>query len=856
MAEDASAVPAGAAGRNGRYFIIALRAWSAVRAQLILDGFDFTFLIVLIVSSLGYHSHARYWSGQVTIGNWQYGDAEFWWNGAIQFAEGIVRENPNLTYRMGYAVVAGLWISLFGTNFSPFHTFLLALHIVAWYALYLALRPSLGKIAAAVGILLAVLNPFTAEWLSISTSDSVGLLFNIWALVFLLVGLRRGLSPAWLAGSGMFVAFASLTRPLMTPFLAPALLLPLLAIHVGWRRRGRAVVALLVAFVVPAFIWIGILRSLTNEWRLAGSDAATFYAASDPQVQVWTPGMFAKVEGLAKARFNVSQATQSQLDQEFWRLTSDNYFHFAGYHLRRIVPHVVEIADMSIEKASHVSGNARLVRLLILAAFGILLAIRLFRRSAMVRGSLALGIVIAWMYPPLASWIVLLALVSGIPLALWNKSDWGGAVLIMYWCAGAGALYLVGGTWGPPLSPVKALNSLGYRLGAQFFFVADLIVLHLIHNICIFRTSGIAASKEFSLSITGKLWSTPRRWASTTVSAALLIWFGLICSEVTAGAAVVTYRWISRSTREAEPFPDLSPVLTMCLEHIQQLLPTPRFRLGGDETTATLQKNEDSPYVLTTGASTDFIWNLNGQDRTKALITLQSRVFPFDFSSRVFVDFPAFLSESDWARRQGAFLLRRFKDDPAPSNFPWYFSDIGVRAFVPIEGDGKNFEMVKARWFPVVKYASQLHSANALLVENGTFEQSATSGTEHYPRRFAVHLSAERDAGPPSIVIDAAKALGVRTLKFGWQSELTPGELPRKLTLLIQRYPLKSEAGSKPTEGVEEFAAASNLPPIRKVSLDLGSPPIGRVRLTFGGLRPGETVWIYELNLTAEDWDW
>jgi hypothetical protein len=681
-------------------------------------------------------------------------------------------------------------------------------------------------------------------------------LFNIWALVFLLVGLRRDLSPAWLAGSGVFVAFASLTRPLMTPFLVPALLLPLLAIHVIWRRRARAVIALLVAFVVPTFIWMGILRSLTNEWKLAGSDAAAFYAASDPQIQVWTNGMFAKVDGLAKARFNVSQVTPSELDQEFWRLTSENYLHFAGYHLRRIVPHVIEIADMSIEKASHVSESAKLARLLIIAVLAIMLARNLFRRRAVVRVSLALGIVVAWMYPPLTLWVVLLALVSGIPLSMWNKSGWGGAVLIMYWCAGAGALYLVGGTWGPPLSPVTALNSLGYRLGAQFFFVADLIVLHLIHNICIFRTSGIAASKEFSLSITGKLWGTPRRWAATTVSAALLIWFGLIFSEVTAGAAVVTYRWISRYTREAEPFPDLSPVLTMCLEHIQQLLPTPRFRLGGDETTAILRKNEDSPYVLTTGASTNFIWNLDGQDRTKALIALQSRMFPFDFSSRVFVDVPAVLNESDWARSQGAFLLRRFKDDPAPSTLPWYFSDIAVRAFVPLEGRGKSFELLKARWFPIVKYASQLHSANALLVENGTFEQSATSGTEHYPRRFAVRLGAERNAGPPSIVIDAGRALGVRSLKFGWQSELTPGELPRKLTLLVQRYALKDSAGSMPTDSMEAFVAASNLPPIRRVSLDLGSPPIGRVRLTFGGLRLGETVWIYELNLTAEEWDW
>src|SRR5262245_35833635 len=65
--------------------------WRSLRSLLMIDGFDFAFLVLLIFCTFAYHHNARYWQGLVTIGNWQYGDAEFWWSGAIQFAEGILR---------------------------------------------------------------------------------------------------------------------------------------------------------------------------------------------------------------------------------------------------------------------------------------------------------------------------------------------------------------------------------------------------------------------------------------------------------------------------------------------------------------------------------------------------------------------------------------------------------------------------------------------------------------------------------------------------------------------------------------------------------------------------------------------
>src|SRR2546426_1989990 len=104
--------------------------WRILNPTIAVDPCDFAFFILLTFCTIAYHRDIGYWSGQATVGAWQYGDADFWWNGAIHFGEGIIRDNPNLTYRMGYAVVGGLWVVLFGTHFLSFHTFLLSAFII------------------------------------------------------------------------------------------------------------------------------------------------------------------------------------------------------------------------------------------------------------------------------------------------------------------------------------------------------------------------------------------------------------------------------------------------------------------------------------------------------------------------------------------------------------------------------------------------------------------------------------------------------------------------------------------------------------------------------------------------------
>lgn len=781
-----------------------------------IDSLDFLFAAVLILSIFLYHHDLARWAGLTLVGNEQYGDAEFWWNGAVQLAHGILAHNISITYRMGYAIVAGLWIALFGAKFALFHTVLLIQFAVAWYVLYLVLRPSLGRWGAACGVLLMVLNPFTAEWLAISTSDSLGLLFNLWALCFLLVSLEHELNPAGMAGCGFFLAAASLTRPLMTPFFAATVCMALLAPRSSGKRRLRAAAALLIAFLIPVGAWIAVLRPITGNWQLAGSDASIFYAASDPSIQVWTPDMYPAVDASARAHLGLPQVTRGQLDGEFRRLAILNYAKYPGYQLRRMLPHLREIASISIDRAAHVNLELLWLRRALIAVFALgWIALLLTRRALLASAAVAL-VVAAWI-PAQTSWVIVLAACLGaIPAVLWGRSRWGALVFTIYWLTGVGALFLVGGTSGPGSS----VNALGYRLGMQFFFASDFIVLFLIRNLSLLDGAPAAATRPL------------RKWPATAISVPIALCGIATSCLAAAGGGVVAFRAMERSSRAPQPYPDLTPVVSSCEK---QLSSGDRPRgLAGRAAQTALGAGQGSPYILTTGSTTNFIWNLDGQERSKLELALQSNIFPFDFEPRIFVDFPQRLEEDAWSRKAGAWLLRRLDDEPPISNLPWYIEDVAIRAFIPLERDGSGYDLARARWFRLPKYASQLYRSKQLSVEAARLEFSPTSGERHYPRRFSLR----RDGETPAMVIDASLALGRRDLSFAWEAPA------RRITVRVQGYDASGRLQ------LERSVDAS----VSQVKLDLNSD-VQKIRVEFTGLAPQDTVWIYELNLTADDWE-
>lgn len=829
--------------------------WARMRRLIVADAIDAWFLLLLILAVFWYHHDTRYWSGVVTVGEQQYGDAEFWWSGAIQFANGVLRDNINLTYRMGYAIIAGLWVAVFGSNFATFHVYLLVLFVATWFALYRTLRPSLGAFLAAIGVLLIALNPFTAEWLAVSTSDSLGLLLNTWSLILLIRGLRNGLNAPCLAGSGVFVALSSLTRPLMTPFGILASLLPFCAANASWRRRARMAATFFAAFLVPMLIWMAVLRNYTGNWKMAGSDAATFYAASDPQIQSWTPSMLPRVERLATERFHVTNPldlTQSQKDAVFWSLTRENYGRFLSYHAERILPSVAAVAAMSIQKAAHVDVGSWAIRLLLVVILAVALHLRLLRKGEGLRSILVIILSVAWILSYSTEWVVMLA--AGASFLYWRRRlDWAPVVLAVYWITGAGALYLIGGTYGPPLGPSTAINALGYRLGAQFFFVSDLMVLFLVAAICAFHEKPAGQEVQLQAFLLPKNWAMPRARLSGAISVLSLVVAGAVAAELAAGASLVTYRAVHRSGA-TQRYPELMPVEQMIRPKLAALSPAVRLQRITTELEVGLHRDEASSYLLATGSTAGFTWRLDGQDRTKLLLVLQDYVYPFDYRRRLFVDTAATLDAASWRHREGAWLLRRFKDEPLLSNLPWYISDVAVRAWIPLNEQRTGYDLTKGLWFLLAKYASQLHIDGELAAEHAGLEFSGTSGTLRYPRRFCLRPNAE-DGAVAALVVHAERALGRRTLKFAVQYDANAaGESPVAPAIRILRMSPQGSPAITSAEETIQLAPAAVGTELREVTLDLNSPPTASVRIEFLGALAGSPIWIYELNVFADDW--
>jgi len=97
------------------------------------------------------------------------------WNGALHFSHGIIAENPNLTYRMGYAAFGG-WSRRSAAGlpcFPPKILLGLFLATVLWSLSFFAATGG-GAPGAAAADRVADLQSFTAEWLAISTSAGSG----------------------------------------------------------------------------------------------------------------------------------------------------------------------------------------------------------------------------------------------------------------------------------------------------------------------------------------------------------------------------------------------------------------------------------------------------------------------------------------------------------------------------------------------------------------------------------------------------------------------------------------------------------------------------------------------------------
>jgi len=835
--------------------------------------YDLGFALSLAGLGLAFLWNARGWGGLAYVGNTQYGDAHFWWLGAQQFAHAILWDNINLTFRMGYAIVTGLSSAVLGPNFLIHHKLLCLVFLAIAVTAYFVLRRPAGRIVASAMAALLVFAPYQAEWLAISTSDGTGLLWNLAALLSLAMAFIAPVRLGWCVAFGVLLGLGGLTRPLMSLFIAPAIVLPWLVPGLAIRRRLLAGVGMVAGFALPMAVWMSAYYLHTGSVAVAGHDSTAFYAASDPQIQVWRPDMYGPVEAAARERYGVTALSTAQLSQEFWRQTVANYRTHIGYHLDRIAPTVLVAADFSYELTNPGSHVYTVLKRALLAALALFLAWEGLSRNRLGNVAALAALAALWFGVPAADKYIVVATAALLLLPLSPLDRTLGFVpraIAAYWWTGVAALYLTGCVFGPPVMDAFAINALGYRLGSQFFFANDWLAVFGFWLAARLPLPGHVRSPsphrlDRRLVAVWQRWALPpRRLAGLAFGAARLALLLGLAGVLAAGAVRVGVRgW--RLVHEAPlPMPSATPALAafcagpgggrspapsappVVVDHPEQLgtlfLPLEQRKTGA---------------ILATGGMSALIWQMAAERRTKAMFFQQAVREPFVMDqNRSYIDVTGLLPEAPWRNRQGLWLFRQFPEVGPHAGYVYYESDPQVQAFFPFNGDASGFAMDAGIWFPLSQYASQLAASGALTVSGGELAWLNFQGPDRFQRWFTVMPAANGPAmGDRTVAVSLEGAVGQRTLGLSFRVEPVPGNPPPAGVsgVYVEVTGTARDGGARrllakasPARGGAVDVAADGL--------DLVVPEgIDRVSVVFHDIARTEMVRVLEARLTAGD---
>lgn len=784
---------------------------------------DLVIILAILIGGAIYYHDPRFWSIGF-IGDNQWGDAEFWLNGAIHFSKGIFEDNPGRGFRPGYFVFSGCALAFLGNSFSSLYNFLLVAFLATAAGFYLSLSRVAGRVVAALSSALVVFNPYTAEWVATATTDATGLMLHMLALSLLCASIARGFRLWTLCGFGVVFSLAELTRPLMSPFLLVGILAVAISSQLTIKRRCGLVMALMMAFAIPTFGWTVFQKLTVGEFSVSQNEASAFYAASEPKIQCWNPDMYRDVGTSAQKRLGKLAITDAELNDEFRRLTVDNYLSSKNwkYHVRRFWANFWTIANVNFKQCQHPNFDiqAALLSLLLLA----LAVERLGARR--MRGVL---VAVALFVTQLVTWghygvFVLLALcTSSVDVGLKRKSA-PMFLLLTYWLIGLLSLYLVGGTWGDPKNlEAFFVNSLGYRLGMQFFFVAAILSIWIVVR--------LVYGTEVTSTVSDKLRSYTRPSPATQRTVVAIFSTILACVALIeiCGATTIATRFLQRQREPRVSYPatrgvsDLTPVVKAALPESHKI-------------------DEDQSDILVTGALSSFIWNMPGQKRCLAFLYGQKDVKPFEMNpNRIIVEFPQYLDSKAWTERQGLWLLRRTAEVKSLSYEPYYWSGASIRKFIPLSSDGLKYAESEAISFPLSKYASQLAATGELKFDKARVEWSPDSGI--HPRMRRIVLKETNDRQKDTIELDLSLASGKRTLEFSV-------EVPFSTTAPLVGVSIQRAGRPSTTKVISIIGKPMDL---FKQTFDVSDPDIKKVTLEFGHI-PKNGMSLYELNLTADDY--
>lgn len=825
---------------------------------------DIAWLDLIILASLFlggalYLNNPLDW-GIAWIGNSQYGDAEFWWNGALHVAEGLFRDNPGNGFRPGYFFLTGLTLPILGKQFQQFYPYFLAVFFSASSLFYLALSQLLGRWIAACAVGCLIFNPYTAEWLATSTTDGTGILLNLLALSCLLFGVNKQLNLKWLISFSFLFSLATLTRPLLAPFIGVVLVFIFFASTKPFKKRLSIVFCVFAAFCVPLLLWMCVQKLTIDRWSLSSNDASEFYAASDPAIQVWNNSMYSDAQKIAAEHYSVPlhKVNDQMLNDIFWRETIKNYLKYPSYHIKRALPHLFRIALFNPSNATH---GTLFWRIALFEGIILSLAIWLFMRRRFYLGYIFtfLGISVFFI-PKLITIMILGGVVFGVMKKGTNTQP-GIFFLAMYWLTGVAALYLVGGSWEVGSSQRVALNALGYRLGSQIFFIGDILAAYFLIYL-----AQVDVTKKVTLS--SKRWQTLLTQSNPLAGLIVKGGFIALClisiTVYLMGGSIVAYRVYSRThtSNKIEPYPSASLVMKSYQDHTGKKLLTATNQLGGiDPQIFSINSLNTSKYdVIFTGVVSPFVWSLPGQKRTQMMIYAQSNISPFTMGpGRVFVEIPERIKPADWIGKQGAFVIQNIPDSHNTSNLPYYLTVPALRAFTPVASDHHSFALSETTWFPLTKNATQLETNGELQTPATSVTWSLDSGTTHFQRRFfmtpqinkpfdnsvRLHLNTSANKGP--MILSFSYAVGTNP-------EIKQAQTNQKY------YDITiSEISGAFSDSVKKILYAKKPLPmigqkdvIKKIKIAIPAKTKA-IEIIFNKLVANTGVWVYEFNLSAAD---